>query len=85
MLESFGQAWCLCSQALVSLGAEREAGVNPARSRHCNRATRRASQAPGSQIPAVEEEQTLSAERATPPLFMWGADSVRPIDGQAGE
>ena len=39
----------------------------------------------GSQIPAVEEEQTLSAERAHSALMSRGADSVRPRHGPAGE
>ena len=48
--------------------AEREAGEKPARSRHCNRALATDERGDlGSQIPAAEEEQTLSVERATPP------------------
>jgi hypothetical protein len=39
----------------------------------------------GSQIPAAEEEQTLSVERAHSALMSRGANSVRPGHGPAGE
>lgn len=75
-----------------AFGAERETGEIPARSRHCNweagllknDASFFGGRQPGSQIPAAEEEQTLSAERAHSALMSRGADSVRP-SGPAGE
>lgn len=59
---------------------EREAGERPARSRHCIRTAPSAQGRgrSGSQIPAVEEEQTLSAERANSALLSWGATRFDP-------
>jgi hypothetical protein len=85
VVKSVQQAWCLHSQVPGQPGTEREAGEMPARSRHCNRGSARRRGDFGSQIPAVEEEQTLSAERAHSALMSRGADSVRPRHGPAGE
>ena len=100
VVKSSQQAWCLRSQAPGRTGAEREAGEIPARSRHCDRGPapadgEAACRLPpcrklepvdfGSQIPAAEEEQTLSVERAHSALMSRGANSVRPGHGPAGE